>query len=46
METTKKAAKKPGTGKLVKTSKKGQIELREEELGRISGGAKVNMKAG
>jgi len=45
MAATKKPANKAGTGKLVKTSKRGQIELKEEELGRISGGVKVNVKA-
>jgi hypothetical protein len=38
MAGTKKSPTKGGTDKLVKTSKKGQVELKEEELGRVSGG--------
>jgi len=36
----KSAPKKGGTDKLIKSSKKGQVELKEDELGRVSGGAK------
>ena len=38
MADTKKSSQKGGTSKLTKTSKKGQIELKEDELGRVSGG--------
>src|SRR2546423_476205 len=41
----KSSPTKGGTDKLIKTSKKGQVELKEEELGRISGGIKQNVKA-
>ena len=36
--TKKSSPQKGGADKLVKTSKKGQIELKEDELGRVSGG--------
>jgi len=32
------ATGKGGADKLIKTSKKGQVELKEEELGKVSGG--------
>ena len=38
MADTKKPSKKDGASKLAKASKKGEVELKEEELGRISGG--------
>jgi len=31
-------SKKSGADKLVKTSKKGSVELKEDELGKVSGG--------
>ena len=39
MPGTKKSPQKGSTTKLTKTSKKGQIELKEDELGRVSGGS-------
>jgi hypothetical protein len=36
--TKKSSPQKGGNDKLVKTSKKGQVELKEDELGRVSGG--------
>ena len=41
----KSSPTKGGTDKLIKTSKKGQIELKEEELGKVTGGVKQNVKA-
>ena len=34
----KSSPKKGGNDKLIKTSKKGQVELKEEELGKVTGG--------
>ena len=45
MAGIKKTPKKGGTDKLIKTSKKGQVELKEEELGKVTGGIKQNVKA-
>jgi hypothetical protein len=39
MAGTKKSSQKGGTGKLIKTSKKGQVELKEDELGKVTGGS-------
>ncbi len=42
--TKKSPAKKGGNDKLIKTSKKGQVELTEKELGRVSGGLNFALK--
>ena len=34
----KSSPKKGGNDKLIKTSKKGQVELKEDELGKVTGG--------
>ena len=39
MAGTKKSSQKGGTSKLTKTSKKGQVELKEDELGKVAGGS-------
>ena len=43
----KSSPTKGGNDKLIKSSKKGQVELKEDELGRVSGGlnfAKTKIK--
>jgi len=42
--TKKSSPQKGGADKLIKSSKKGQVELKEEELGKISGGLKSGQK--